>query len=362
MKVSELDYDLPKERIARYPAQKRDESSLLVVDRKSETISHAKFFELPDLLPHSFKFFRNDVAVLRARIFAKKLSGGGKVECLLLHPKSGSENVWICLLRPGKRLSVNSVFGNEFFEARVLEKLEDGSACVEFFPSKAKNVLELSQQIGLAPLPPYIARRQDDPKYDRTFDNSRYETLYADDKKRSAAAAPTAGLHFTKSLDDKLASLGHEFFKLTLNVGVGTFQPVKGEILEDHEMHSEFYEIPKKTLNALHNAEGKRLAVGTTSLRALEDFFRKNPNFDFKNADKNFQDSANLFVYPPQKIVSADAVITNFHLPRSTLMCIIAAFLKPNSPDGIKWLLEIYKTAIDKKYNFYSYGDAMLIL
>lgn len=360
MNVSDLDYDLPNERIARYPAQKRDESSLLVVDRKSGEISHAKFFELPEILPHSFKFFRNDVAVLRARIFAQK-PGGGKVECLLLHPLPERKNVWSCLLRPGKRLPEGSVFGNEFFEARVLQKFEDGRASVEFFPREANDVLELSQRIGLAPLPPYIARRQDSPDYDKTFDNARYETVYADNAKRSAAAAPTAGLHFTKQLDENLESRGHEFFKVTLKVGIGTFQPVKTEILEEHKMHSEYYEIPKNTLNALENAEGKRLAVGTTSLRALEDFYRKNPNFDFASARESFQDAANLFVYPPQKIISADALITNFHLPRSTLMCMVAVFLKPECGNGIEWLKEIYKIAIEKKYNFYSYGDAMLI-
>ncbi len=362
MNVSLLDYDLPDERIARYPAQKRDESSLLVVDRKSETVSHAKFFELPDILPHPFKFFRNDVSVLRARLFAKRPSGG-IAECLLLHPESGKPNTWTCMLKPGKRLKTGSSFGLEGeFSAKVIEKFDDGTALVKFDIPKDEGVVSLSSRIGVAPLPPYIARRQNDPSYDKSFDNERYETVYANPQKRFAAAAPTAGLHFTKQLDELLISKGSEFHNLTLHVGMGTFQPMKGSTIEEHSMHSEFYSIPANTLNALSHSDGKKLAVGTTSLRALEDFFRKYPDFDFSSAKSEISENASLFVYPPQKIISADALITNFHLPRSTLMCLVAAFLKGGSLDGIDWLKEIYRVAIEKKYNFYSYGDAMLIL
>jgi S-adenosylmethionine:tRNA ribosyltransferase-isomerase len=218
----------------------------------------------------------------------------------------------------------------------------------------------MSEKIGVVPLPPYIARNQNSPDYDRDFDNARYETVYANPTKKVASAAPTAGLHFTPELIQTLKNSGHDFFDLTLHVGIGTFQPLKSDKVEDHIMHSEIYEIPTKTLSAMSDKTKPRLAVGTTSLRAMEDFTRKHQN-GF-SADNPVFDDARLFVYPPQKILSADAMITNFHLPRSTLMCLVAVFLKPESLDGIEKLKEIYQVAIDNKYNFYSYGDAMLIL
>jgi len=360
MDSSVLDYNLPHERIARFPAQKRDLSRLLVYERKSGKITHAIFKDLPDILPHNFDFFRNDAAVLKGRIFAQKPSGGN-VECLLLTPCS-NEFEWTCMLKPGKRLPVGSTFGvKDIFEACVVEKHDDGMAIVRFETFNNMSVIDVSEKIGVVPLPPYIERKQNAPDYDRKFDNERYQTVYADPSKRVAAAAPTAGLHFTKELVEELKSRGNKFHNLTLHVGIGTFQPLKSDSIEAHKMHSEVYEIPTQTLEALTKSKLGKLAVGTTSLRAMEDFSRKNL-INPRDISRSVADAASLFVYPPQKIISTDAIITNFHLPRSTLMCLIAAFLTPDSDEGISILKQIYAVAIEKEYNFYSYGDAMLIL
>ena len=359
MNASELDYELPPERIARFPAEKRDRSRLLVYDRATDSVEHAHFADLPKFLDRPVNFFRNNAAVLKGRIFAKKDSGGN-VECLLLTP-CGDSHIWTCMLKPAKRLKIGATFGVEnAFRATVLEKFDDGRAVVEFDTQNGESVVAMSEKIGVVPLPPYIARDQHSPEYDRDFDNRRYETVYADPAKRVAAAAPTAGLHFTPELIETLKARGNGFFDLTLHVGIGTFQPLKSDVVEDHKMHSEIYEIPAKTLAAMADKSVPRLAVGTTSLRAMEDFVRKHP--DGFPTDKPVADSAELFVYPPQRIHAADAMITNFHLPRSTLMCLVAVFLKPDSRDGIEKLKELYKLAIEREYNFYSYGDAMLIL
>ena len=358
MDASLLDYNLPPERIARFPAERRDESRLLVYDRAGGEIVHAKFRDLPELLPRPFDFFRNNAAVLRGRLFCKK-RGGGDVECLLIEP-CGEANEWLCLLRPGRRLPVGAEFGRDgYFNASVSAKFDDGTARVRFCTESGESVISLSQRIGVVPLPPYIARDQKSPDYDRNFDNERYETVYADSSKRVAAAAPTAGLHFTKDLEQKLKIAGNAFYELTLHVGIGTFKPLKGERVEEHQMHSETYEIPRETLRALAESKRPRMAVGTTSLRAMEDYMRKHPSVD---PSSDFVGSAKLFIYPPQRIISADALITNFHLPRSTLMCLVSSFIKAGSTEGIDILKHLYAVAIEKKYNFYSYGDAMLIL
>ncbi len=360
MDCSVLDYILPEERIARFPAQKRDESKLLVFDRKTQKITHSIFKELPSFLPTKFNFFRNDASVLKARIFAKK-DTGANVECLLLTPVEN--NRWNCMLRPAKRLKNGAIFGVEnVFSATVIEHLENGNCLVDFnIAPRFSNAVEMAEEIGVVPLPPYIRRNQNSPDYDRTFDNSRYETVYANSQKRVAAAAPTAGLHFTDELITNLKAQGHIFNNLTLHVGIGTFQPLKTDIIEHHTMHGELYEIPTSTLKALANESLPKLAVGTTSLRAIEDFSRKNVGKQI-DTTKPVIDTASLFVYPPQRVISADAMITNFHLPRSTLMCLVSTFLTPESESGIELLKNIYREAIEKEYNFYSYGDAMLIL
>ena len=360
MNVSDFDYILPEERIARFPSQRRDECKLLVYRRNTGEISHARFDDLPDILNHKYNFFRNNAAVLKARIFAKKATGAA-VECLLLTP-SDNENLWNCMLKPARRLDVGTHFGVDgIFDAEVVSKDTEGGAIVKFDVFDGSSVIAMSERIGVVPLPPYIARNQKSPDYNRDFDNERYETVYANPDKRVAAAAPTAGLHFTPELNNKLISNGHTFFDLTLHVGLGTFRPIKVDKIEDHSMHSEIYEIPSETLTAMADTSKLRLAVGTTSLRAMEDYCRKF-GVPQRPSSKSATDAASLFVYPPQKLISADAMITNFHLPRSTLMCLVSAFIAPESLDGIRILLDLYKIALEKEYGFYSYGDAMLIL
>ncbi len=356
MDLSDLDYFLPPAAIAQFPAQKRDESKLLVFNRISESIEHCRFSDLPEILKaESYNFIRNNVSVLKARIFAQRKTGGG-VECLLLTPIEA--NIWRVMLKPGKKLPIGEVFGLEnFFKAKVLEKFEDGQAIVDFFENKFASVAELSENVGVVPLPPYIGRNQKSPSYEKSFDNERYETVYADSSKRLAAAAPTAGLHFTDALNQRLIAKNHKFFDLTLYVGIGTFQPIKVDNISDHKMHSESYEIPFETAKILQEKSAKKLMVGTTSLRASEDFCRKNLKLN-----SAYYGDANLFIYPPQKIISADALITNFHLPHSTLLCLVAAFVEQGKGGGIKKLKEIYAEAIAKDYRFFSYGDAMLIL
>lgn len=354
-----LDYNLPEALIAQFPNPKRDEARLLVVERRSGRISDSVFKELPDILQTPYAFFRNNAAVLKARIFAEKQSGGA-VECLLLTPRTQSE--WLCMIKPAKRLKIGAQFGvNGVFNARVLEKFEDGTARIEFETVGNVSVIELAEKIGVAPLPPYIRRKQNSPDYDRAFDNAMYETVYADPSKRLAAAAPTAGMHFTKELEAALVAKGHKFYDLTLNVGIGTFQPLKSYTVEEHKMHSEIYEIPPAALKALEAPN--RLAVGTTSVRALEDFWRKRDagqTGDLKN--QSYTGAAELFIYPPQRVECANALITNFHLPRSTLLCLVASFICPDDTLAIEKLKEIYARAIAKGYKFFSYGDAMLVI
>jgi len=358
MHISKLDYDLPKEAIAQFPSEKREASKLLFYKRDTQKIEHLYFEDLPNLLPEKYHFFRNKVAVLKARIFAKRVSGG-EVECLLLNPAE-SPLIWTCMIRPAKKMPIGSYFFLEgFFKAKVLEKFSDGQAKVEFFLEKHKTVLELSEELGHVPLPPYIARDVKSPDYNRDFDNTRYETVYADKSCRNAVAAPTAGLHFSNELIQKLENNGNTFCDIVLNVGIGTFQPLKCENIPEHKMHAESYNIDSSIIKNLCDSNVKKLAVGTTSLRAMEDFMRKNPNVE---EGANYSGDASLFIYPPQKIISADALITNFHLPRSTLMCLVGAFIAPESQNGIEILKEIYKEALSKNYRFFSYGDAMLIL
>jgi len=358
MHISKLDYDLPKEAIAQFPSERREASKLLFYKRDTQKIEHLHFEDLPDILPEKYRFFRNKVAVLKARIFARRASGG-EVECLLLSPAE-TPFIWTCMLRPAKKLPIGSYFFLDgFFKAKVLEKFSDGQAKVEFFLEKHNSVLEMSEDLGYVPLPPYIERNVKNPDYNRDFDNARYETVYADKSCRNAVAAPTAGLHFTEDLIHKLESLGNNFSDIVLNVGIGTFQPLKCENIPEHKMHSESYNIDSSVIKNLRDKNIKKIAVGTTSLRAMEDFMRKNPSIE---EGKSYSGDASLFIYPPQKVISADALITNFHLPRSTLMCLVGAFIASESQDGIEILKEIYREALSKNYRFFSYGDAMIIL
>jgi len=358
MDTALFDYPLPSERIAQEPTAARDASRLMVVDRASGSVTHTQFSEIGDSLPSDARFFRNNAAVLKARLFGRRPTGG-KVECVLLQPAEDAITWW-CLLRPGKKALQSGRFGLDGeYDAEVLEAGANGNYRVRFRPLRGESVTDLAERLGLMPLPPYIERSDDDPR--RTADNERYQTVYADPAKRIAVAAPTAGLHFTPGLIDSLERGGARFFDLTLRVGIGTFHPIQVDRIEDHNIHHEWYEIPAEAAAEIRKlAPGPRVAVGTTSVRSIEDALRRDPGTCTTPAG-SLQAEADIFIYPPATFRGVDAMVTNFHLPKSTLLCLVSAFLTPGREDGIEWLKELYAEAVSLKYRFYSYGDAMLI-
>jgi len=369
-----FDYALPERLIAQHPAAQRDASRLLVVNRQARTVEHRHFQDLPEYLREGDCLFRNNAAVIPARLAAKRPTGG-QVECLLLrpawniarggdHPRGADE--WWCLLRPGKKLPIGATFSHDgLFTGTVREKTEDGLVRV-WFESVHHDILKAANQVGEVPLPPYIIRTTGDAGVDRrreekalaSSDRERYQTVYANHDRQVAVAAPTAGLHFTPELFDQLSRKGVVTADLTLHVGLATFRPIMSEQIENHSIHHEVYEIGAAAQRALFATKGRRVAVGTTSVRTMEDFLDKNRGA----TGHDLIAEARIFIYPPRAFRGVDALITNFHQPRSTLLCLVAAFLAPGSTDGIKWLQEIYADAVAREYRFFSYGDAMLIL
>lgn len=351
--TARFDYDLPAERIAQHPAAQRDQSRLMVVDRNSRTVEHALFRELPRFLPRPTTLFRNNARVLPARLRGRR-AGGGAVEILLLRPGETPDRYW-ALVKPARRLRTGDAFVLDAGPEVIIEAVDEasGARLLHMSLGDVSSVAELAQAHGELPLPPYIERLTPEPD-----DRSRYQTVYAATDRATAAAAPTAGLHFTPELLAELERDGVRSFDLTLHVGLDTFRPIQSEQVEAHVIHREAYEIPAATREALETGSGARLAVGTTSLRSIEDYARKG-----RAAPPGpWVAEADLYVYPPAKFAQADALITNFHLPRSTLLCLVSAFLTPGSEEGIEWLLELYRDAIARDYRFFSHGDAMLIL
>ena len=345
MLSSDFDYILPDELIAQFPSEKRDESSLMVLDKQNKTVEHKKFFDIVDFLDKNDVLVLNNTRVIPARLFGKKTTGA-RIEIFLLEKKT--ENKWEVLIKPSKRVSSGTIIEfSEELKAKIIERLPNDKWLVEFIFEGIFN--EILSKIGNIPLPPYIERQLTDEAI-KKLDFERYQTVYAQNP--GSVAAPTAGLHFTEEILEKLKQKGVEVCYVTLNVGLGTFRPVKTENILDHQMDREFYEIPETTADVINKAkaQGKNIvAVGTTTVRTLESAFQKNGEIAETSG------WSQMFIYPGYKFNVADKLITNFHLPKSTLLMLVSALA------GKDFILEVYKQAIEKKYRFYSYGDCMFI-
>ncbi len=344
MKLTDFDYHLPEEQIARYPAQERDHSRLLVYDRNTDQISHKKFFDVADFLNEDDFLVINTTRVMKARLFGKKARTGGKFELLLL--RELREGVWESLVKPGRGMNpgIELSFGDFPVSAEVFEVHADGSRTLRFDPPD--KVHDLMENQGIIPLPPYIQRQPEESDYER------YQTVY--NHYRGSVAAPTAGLHFTPEILDKLKSKGIEIAEIILDIGWGTFQPVRVDDPRRHQIESEKYRIEPETALKIKQLreKGKNLvAVGTTSVRALESWYG---HTDGKL--KSISRDTDLFIYPPYRFKLVDKLITNFHLPKSTLLMLVSAFA------GRENILRIYNEAVAEGYRFFSYGDSMMIL
>ena len=340
MKTIDFNYDLPPELIAQTPLEKRDCSRLMLLDRDTGDIKHSYFYDLPHYLVPGDTIVLNDSRVLPARLFGKRVPTGGSVELLLL--KAQDENCWECLARPGRKLKPGSQisFGDGKLNAEIVEDLQEGKKLVRFLYEGV--FLEILEQLGKMPLPPYIK--------EELQDQERYQTVYS--RNLGSAAAPTAGLHFTEELLAQIRGLGVNIAYVTLHVGLGTFRPVSAEDILDHHMHTEFCAISQETADMLNRtkAEGKRIiCVGTTSCRTLESLVNDDGTFCEKS------DWTDIFIYPGYHFKAMDALVTNFHLPESTLVMLVSAFA------GREHVLNAYHAAVEERYRFFSFGDAMFI-
>ena len=340
MKVEDFDYYLPEELIAQTPLEKRDESRLLVLDKNTGEIEHNKFYNIIDYLEEGDTLVLNDSKVLPARLIGTKEETNAVIEILLL--KNIKDDTWECLVKPARRLKVGTIvsFGNGKLKAKCTGVFDEGIRHVELIYDGI--LMEILEELGTMPLPPYI--------HEKLKDQSRYQTVYA--KEIGSAAAPTAGLHFTNELLDKIKNKGINIVYITLHVGLGTFRPVSVEKVEEHEMHSEFYTMTKSVAETLNKAKknGKRIiSVGTTSTRTLETIMNLYGEF------RECSGWTNIFIYPGYKFKAIDALITNFHLPKSTLIMLVSTLA------GRENILNAYKIAVEEKYRFFSFGDAMFI-
>ena len=340
MKLSEFNYELPEELIAQTPIKKRDESRLMILNRKEQSIEHKKFKDIIEYLQPGDILVRNNTKVIPARLYGKKETGAN-VEFLLLN--NIENDIWEAIVRPGNKLHVGTkvIFGDGILEANILEIMPGGTRKVEFKYQGIFN--EILDKIGLMPLPPYI--------HETLKEKDRYQTVYA--KYEGSAAAPTAGLHFTPELLQKIEEKGIEIANVTLHVGIGTFRPVKVENIEDHKMHTEHFYIKKEDADKINKAkrQGHRvIAVGTTSCRVLETIANENGEVTETEADTG------IFIYPGYKFKCIDSLITNFHLPESTLIMLVSSLA------GKEFIMQAYEKAVQEKYRFFSFGDAMLIL
>ena len=343
--TADFDYYLPEELIAQHPAEKRDHSRLMVLDRAENTIEHKHFYDILDYINPGDVLVVNDSKVIPARIYGH-VEGREEALTELLLLRQGELDTWECLVKPGKRARVGmrQVFGNGALVGEVKEITEEGNRLIKFDYDKEKyeNIYNVLHEIGLMPLPPYIT--------EQLRDKSRYQTVYA--RENGSAAAPTAGLHFTEELLAKLKEKGVAIAPVMLHVGLGTFRPVKADRLDEHVMHTEFFSVSKESadiINSRRAAGGRVICVGTTSCRTLESASDEQGIVHPMNADTG------IFIYPGYKFKAVDALITNFHLPQSTLIMLVSALYDREH------IMEAYKIAVDEKYSFFSFGDAMFI-
>ncbi len=340
MKVEDFDYNLPEHLIAQTPLEKRDTSRLLVLDKKTGEIEHKHFYDIIEYLNEGDTLVLNDTKVLPARLIGEKEETKAVIEILLLKNISGDD--WECLVKPARRIKVGTIvtFGNGLLKAQCIKEEADG---IRHFTLIYSGILmEILEQLGTMPLPPYI--------HEKLEDQSRYQTVYA--KEVGSAAAPTAGLHFTKDLLEKIKQKGINIAYVTLHVGLGTFRPVSVDTVEEHEMHTEYYQMSKETAELLTTTKQNHkriIAVGTTSTRTLETIMTKYNEF------KECSGWTNIFIYPGYKFKAIDALITNFHLPKSTLVMLVSALA------GRENILNAYNIAVQEEYRFFSFGDAMFI-
>jgi len=335
-------FELPKERIAQNPADPRDSSRLLVLEKETGKRHHRTFREVGDFLRSGDLLVLNDTKVLAARLFGKKVESGGEVEVFLLHPMEKSPHLWEALVRPGKRFKKPTrVLLDKGVEIKVLPSPFSGGLRIVEFP-ELLDIPTFLEDCGVIPLPPYITESQ--------AEDEQYQTIYA--RKLGSVAAPTAGLHFTPELLDRLQKKGISLAFLTLHIGLGTFRPVQTEDIRDHTMHEERFEISPATVRAVEETKkrgGKVIAIGTTAVRSLE----TGASSGILRPEKG---TSRLFIYPGYSFRVIDGMITNFHLPQSTLLMLVAAF------GGYQNVLDSYREAVEKEYRFYSFGDAMMIL
>ena len=340
MKVSDFNYNLPEKLIAQVPIKDRDHSRLMVLNKNEKTIEDKMFFDILDYLKPGDCLVRNNTKVIPARLYGIKEETNANIEFLLLKRIDG--DIWEVMVHPGRRLKVGTkvVFGDGLLKAEILEIMEGGNRKVKFEYDGIFN--EILDKIGLMPLPPYIKEKLED--------KDRYQTVYA--KYEGSAAAPTAGLHFTEELLQKVKEKGVEIANVTLHVGIGTFRPVKVENIEEHDMHTEHYYIKQEDAQKINETKkngGRIIAVGTTSCRVLESVADK------EGMVKEQEGDTNIFIYPGYKFKCIDSLITNFHLPESTLIMLVSALA------GRDYIMEAYNHAVEEKYRFFSFGDAMFI-
>ncbi|MBQ8345171.1 MAG: tRNA preQ1(34) S-adenosylmethionine ribosyltransferase-isomerase QueA [Clostridia bacterium] len=345
LKTADFFYDLPEERIAQHPSEKRDHSRLMVLNREHHTVEHRHFFDIEAYLNEGDVLVVNDSKVIPARLYGHA-EGRPEAALELLLLRQRELDVWECLVKPGKRARIGSraVFGEGLLNSEVLDITEEGNRIIRFSydHEQYQTLYELLHIIGLMPLPPYIT--------EQLRDNDRYQTVYA--REEGSAAAPTAGLHFTPELLERLQQKGVRIAPVMLHVGLGTFRPVKAERIDEHVMHTEFFSVPKESADIINECKakgGRLICVGTTSCRTIESVAEENGHIPAMSGDTG------IFIYPGYRFKAVDALITNFHLPESTLLMLVSAFYDREH------IMSAYETAVREEYRFFSFGDAMLI-